>query len=468
MAFTLRLGNVLGESVRRIVCTAFVSLLAVAMLSACDDGSPPAAISPASPGTPEPNIQFIGAADLSDESKTSLAELIERIQSSVVQITIGSSSGSGFIIDANGLIITNEHVVAGARSVGVRLTNGRFYEADVLERDATADLALVQIDSNDRFHAIAVGNPDGVRVGDEVLALGFPLADRIGDSLTVTRGIISSTRTVSGVDLLQTDAAINPGNSGGPLVNGEGAVIGVNTSRIEETDSGRPVNSIGFAVSVIELERRLPTLTARRVSNPVATTPTPTALLTPTPTIRPVDVTPSFTSSVADLDYTAGTAVSGLTLPAATGGNGPLIYTLTPAVPGLKFSPQTRQLTGTPASPGTYSMTYGVTGCRRQHRGHRCRHHVVHDHGDSSRHRSQLLGWRLKPGLHGRNGDLRAHTACRNGWQRGAHLLSHPGGPRADLRPSHPANYGNPNSCRHIQHDLPRHRCRRQHRQLRL
>ena len=355
MAFTLRLGNVLGKSIRRIVCTGLVSLLTVAMLSACDDRSPPGAISPTSPDKPEPNIHFIGAADLSDESKTSLAELIERIQAGVVQITVGTSSGSGFIIDADGLIITNDHVVGGERSVGVRLINGRFYEADVLERDATADLALVQIDSNDRFHAIAVGDPDGVRVGDEVLALGFPLADRIGNSLTVTRGIISSTRIVDGVDLLQTDAAINPGNSGGPLVDSEGEVIGVNTSRIEETDSGRPVNSIGFAVSVIELERRLPTLNARRVSNPVTTTPTPTS------TTRPVDIAPSFTSSVADVDYTAGTAVSTPTLPAAAGGNGTLIYSLTPAVPGLSFDTQTRQLTGTPTSPGTYSMTYGVT-----------------------------------------------------------------------------------------------------------
>ena len=361
MAFTLRLGNVLGGSVRWIVCTGFVSLLTVAMLSACDDGSPPAAISPTPPDTPEPNIHFIGAADLSDESKSSLAELIERIQAGVVQITAGSSSGSGFIIDADGLVITNEHVVGGARSVGVWLTNGRFYEADVLERDATADLALVQIDSNDRFHAIAIGNPNGVRVGDEVLALGFPLADRIGNRLTVTRGIISSTRIVDGVDLLQTDAAINPGNSGGPLVDSEGEVIGVNTSRIEETDTGRPVNSIGFAVSVIELERRLPTLNARRVSNPVTTTPTPTALLTPTPTTRPVDIAPSFTSSVAYMDYAAGTAVSTPALPAAVGGNGTLIYSLTPVVPGLSFDTQTRELTGTPTSPGTYSMTYSVT-----------------------------------------------------------------------------------------------------------
>ena len=83
---------------------------------------------------------------------------------------------------------------------------------------------------------LAMGNPVGSRVGDEVLALGFPLAGKIGNSLTVTRGIISSTRTVNGVNLLQTDAAINPGNSGGPLINEYGQVIGVNAFRIEKND----------------------------------------------------------------------------------------------------------------------------------------------------------------------------------------------------------------------------------------
>ena len=349
------------ESVRRIVSAGLVSLLALAVLSACDDGPLPTATPTMSPDTSVPGIQFIGAADLSDESKSSLAELIEHIQGGVVQIAAGSGSGSGFIVDPNGLVVTNEHVVEGARRVEIWLTNGRRYDGDVLERDAIADLALVQIDSEDQFSVIPIGNPDGVRVGDEVLALGFPLADKIGSSLTVTRGIISSTRTLGDVDLLQTDAAINPGNSGGPLVNRDGEIIGINTSRIEETDSGRPVSGIGFAVSVIELERRLPMLNSRRVNNPVTTTPTPTALLTPTPAAQVVDTVPVFSSGVSDLDYTAGSAISSLTFPAATGGNGSLVYSLTPAVSGLRFSPQTRQLTGTPTSPGTYNMTYRVT-----------------------------------------------------------------------------------------------------------
>ena len=254
--------------------------------------TPPATNTPASSDKPVVNIQFIGGADLSDESKSSLADVVESIQASVVQIVAGGGSGSGFIVDAGGLVITNEHVVAGERSVGVLLTNGCRYDGDVLERDATADLALVQIDGTGPFDAIAIGDPDGVRMGDEVLALGFPLADRIGINLTVTRGIISSTRTVSGVELLQTDAAVNPGNSGGPLVNRDGEVIGVNTSKIEETDSGRPVDNIGFAVSVSELERRLPTLGGRRPANPGTPTPMPAPMPTPEPTWIPA---PTFT-----------------------------------------------------------------------------------------------------------------------------------------------------------------------------
>ena len=227
------------------------------------------------------NIRFIGAVDLSGERKSSLADLIARIQAGVVQIEAGSSSGSGFIVDASGLVVTNEHVVGNRSSVRVWLTNGRSYEADVVERDATADLALVQMAGEGRFHAIAIADQGSPRVGDEVLALGFPLADKIGNNLTVTRGIVSSIRKVGDVDLLQTDAAINPGNSGGPLVNIGGEVIGVNTLKIEETESGRPVENIGFAVSVNELESRLSTL--GRLGIVGAAAPTPTPILSPTP-----------------------------------------------------------------------------------------------------------------------------------------------------------------------------------------
>ena len=297
---------------RTVIAVAVITLLMLATIGCGDDAAESAEIlpspntsaselpdsnptrqpdtsTPAPPDKPVVNVQFVGAADLSDESKSSLADVIESIQASVVQIVEGESSGSGFIVSEDGLVVTNEHVVDNARTVRVWLTNGRSYEADVLERDSTSDLALVKIGGNQRFEAIPVGDLGRVRVGDEVLALGFPLVDRIGNNLTVTRGIVSSKRTEAGVDLLQTDAAINPGNSGGPLVNGSGEVIGVNTSRIEETSGGRPVANIGFAVSISEIERRLPTLAARGVVNrgtlTAIPTITPTSTMTPTPTI---------------------------------------------------------------------------------------------------------------------------------------------------------------------------------------
>ena len=246
---------------------------------------------------PVVNVQFVGADDLSNESKSSLADLIERIQGSVVQIDAGGGSGSGFIISADGTVVTNEHVVGSARSVTVWLTNGRRFKGDVMERNSSADLAVVRIDSKGSFDYITIGDPDKARVGDEVLALGFPLADRIGSNLTVTRGIISSTREVAGVNLFQTDAAINPGNSGGPLVNMDGEVIGVNTSKIETAAGGRPVDNIGFAVSAIELEDRLNALQGVQVAKAISPTPTPTITFTPTITLTPT-ITPTPTQTL--------------------------------------------------------------------------------------------------------------------------------------------------------------------------
>ena len=125
----------------------------------------PVAATPMSSATPVVNIQFFGAADHSDEGKSSLADLIERFQSGVVQITTGSGGGSGFIIDSAGLVITNAHVVAGGSRVDIWLTNGRRYEGRVLEQDASSDLALVQISSSGSFYAIPIGDPSRVARG---------------------------------------------------------------------------------------------------------------------------------------------------------------------------------------------------------------------------------------------------------------------------------------------------------------
>lgn len=153
--------------------------------------------------------------------------------------------GSGFIISQNGQIVTNHHVVAGAQTVQVTLTDGRKFDAEVLGSDPATDIALLSIKADVDLPFVSFGTSQSMRVGDEVVAVGNPF----GLSSTVTSGIISAkSRDINSGpydEFIQTDAAINRGNSGGPLFNNDGDVIGVNTAII--SPGGGSVG-IGFAV----------------------------------------------------------------------------------------------------------------------------------------------------------------------------------------------------------------------------
>lgn len=154
-------------------------------------------------------------------------------------------TGSGFIVDPKGIIITNSHVVEGADKVIVRLHDGREIAADSWDYDPRSDVAIVRIQTEESLPYLVLGDSDKMQVGDWVLALGNPF--NVGT--TVTSGIISATGRGPGINereqYLQTDAAINPGNSGGPLVNLYGEVIGVNTA-ISSRSGG--YDGIGFAI----------------------------------------------------------------------------------------------------------------------------------------------------------------------------------------------------------------------------
>ena len=166
------------------------------------------------------SINLIGAELMSGEGRASLADMIEGIQDSVVQVLAGSGNGSGFVINSDGLIVTNNHVVGTASSVEVRLNDGSSHMADIEERTPEADLALLRVRDSISLEALNVAPMDTVRIGDEVVALGYPtFSGNVGVSLTATRGIISAIKGIDGINVIQTDAAINPGNSGGPLVN---------------------------------------------------------------------------------------------------------------------------------------------------------------------------------------------------------------------------------------------------------
>lgn len=201
-----------------------------------------------------------------------LAQMVEGIAPGLVYIETSTGSGSGFIVDVDGLVVTNAHVVERFESVDVALADGSQYKGNVLGLDEVADLALVRLQSSDQFEVMRLGNSDDTQVGDDVIALGFPLLYELGSSPTVTRGIISSKRVANGVEELQTDAAINPGNSGGPLVDRHGSVIGVNYAELALSD-GSPVDNIGFSVAINELKLRMNALA--RGDNTLLPTPTP-------------------------------------------------------------------------------------------------------------------------------------------------------------------------------------------------
>ena len=198
------------------------------------------------------SVNLVKSSSTIERPVGSVAEIAQRVLPSVVSIEAksknGGATGSGFVIDSTGYILTNNHVITGSVESGgdisVRLNDGSEYSAKVVGRDSSYDLAVLKI-SGATLKALQFGDSDKVAVGDSVIAIGSPL----GLTGTVTLGIISakdravtageSQEDNSFINALQTDAAINPGNSGGPLVDATGSVIGVNSA----------IASLGFSAS---------------------------------------------------------------------------------------------------------------------------------------------------------------------------------------------------------------------------
>lgn len=223
------------------------------------------------------------ALPILEEDLDLVPRIYEQVAPAVVGITVRSvgirgfyfpvaeeKSGSGFIIDSQGHILTNFHVVEGARDIRVSLANGNIVPGKLLGFDRSNDLAVIKIDPPGEGTAIAtLGSSSTLRVGELAIALGNPF----GLERTVTVGVISAKGRVLPAengrdikDVIQTDAAINPGNSGGPLLNARGEVIGINTAIKSPTEGSI---GIGFAVPVDTVKRFLPDLLAgKEVQHP--------------------------------------------------------------------------------------------------------------------------------------------------------------------------------------------------------
>ena len=194
----------------------------------------------------------------------SYSGVVQRVEDSVVAITTESIStstffrqyvtqgaGSGVVLSTDGYIVTNHHVISGARQITVTTNDGSTYDATLVGSDESNDIAVLKIDAKDLTPAV-LGDSDSLAVGDAVLAIGNPLGTLSG---TVTDGIISALErqvTIDGnnMTLLQTSAAVNPGNSGGGLFNASGELIGIVNAKSSSDSSGNAVDNIGFAIPI--------------------------------------------------------------------------------------------------------------------------------------------------------------------------------------------------------------------------
>jgi putative serine protease PepD len=189
-------------------------------------------------------------ADVKTTGALTVNQIYRRTKSSVVEIRTGEGEGTGFVLDGNGDIVTNQHVVAGASTVQVAFAGGRKAKGRVVGSDASSDVAVVRVDvPASALKPLTFADSSSVQVGDAVVAIGSPY----GLAGTVTTGIVSALdRTITSpsdysiTGALQTDAAINPGNSGGPLLDAAGRVIGVN-AQIESSSRGN--TGVGFALA---------------------------------------------------------------------------------------------------------------------------------------------------------------------------------------------------------------------------
>jgi S1-C subfamily serine protease len=246
----------------------FTLLIALALAS-CTASTPTGANASASVAPTAGNPAGIATGDFASAVKT----VAQKVRPSVVQITnqqvqidqlgrpllLPAGTGTGVIYDAAGRIMTNAHVVAGAKALRISLVDGRSFPADLVGSDPQTDIAVVQV-KTDGLPVAPLQRDGKVEVGDWVVAIGHALA--LPGGPTVTQGVVSALgRTVqepagSGgagpflFDLIQTDAPINPGNSGGPLVDLAGRVVGINTLTAGLTANGIPAQGIGFAVSL--------------------------------------------------------------------------------------------------------------------------------------------------------------------------------------------------------------------------
>jgi S1-C subfamily serine protease len=254
--FSTSFGSAVAGGLVVLICG--LILIEAGVVDTSDNSSSSGVVAPAALAKPASNSQSKGLTvhDIYQRDAQGVAfissQIVQQTQSvfGLPQQQQSTATGSGFLIDNDGHILTNAHVVEGAKRVDVQLGDGATQQAQIVGTDPSTDIAVLKVDNTEGVNPLPLGDSTKVQVGDPVVAIGNPF----GLDRTVTTGIVSALQRqiqapngFSISDVIQTDAAINPGNSGGPLIDGNGQVIGIN-SQIESQSGGN--EGVGFAVPI--------------------------------------------------------------------------------------------------------------------------------------------------------------------------------------------------------------------------
>lgn len=185
---------------------------------------------------------------------SSTENIFDKISPAIVFVETSEGSGSGMIIENNGLILTNAHVISGVNTATITLQNKQSYKATVIGRNENVDVALLKISAND-LPTVDLGNSDSMKQGEEIFALGFPYG--FSDETTITKGILSARQNLDGTQFLQIDLQILPGNSGGAIVDKIGKVVGMSTLLIDMANIGEYLK---FALPINLIKQNLASL----------------------------------------------------------------------------------------------------------------------------------------------------------------------------------------------------------------
>ena len=234
------------KSIFKLTGSLVLSLIVLCGLSACSGQT--------SNGT---NGLSGSAGSNSANSTVSFAGLVPKVEPTIVRIDVtvarGSASGSGTIVDSRGYILTNDHVVSGAKRINVTFQNGTALTASVVAADPSIDLALLKVDTTrSDFPVMPLGTMADVIVGEPVMAVGFPGGSDLPGPATFSQGVISAMRPYQGVLYIQTDTPVNPGNSGGCLFALNGSMIGVPAAYL--TPANQDFEDINLAIPIDQVK----------------------------------------------------------------------------------------------------------------------------------------------------------------------------------------------------------------------